>query len=296
MTVRLPTKVVHSDWSTTAAKRWGAEATLDGDRYVVAPPSVVTNPIDDAIRTGVSTLLGFDFPIGLLAAYCEKVGVTSFVELLPELGWGKWRDFFTPAATRDEISLYRPFYPRRPGGTSHQHLLDGLGFSSMEDLRRVCERAHGSRRAAQVIFWTLGGNQVGPAAIAGWREMLIPSHRELTIWPFAGTLDELVGEGVVVCETYPAEFYGHLGLPVNKTEGARRSAAPGVLAAAQSLRVDLYPDLLREIERGFANDDAYDAFVGLLGMINVVVGNRPEAPRLDEEIQRVEGWILGQSA
>src|SRR4051812_23875450 len=124
--MRLPERVVHSDWSTSAAKRWGAEAILEEARFVLAAPRLVENPIEAALRSGVPTLLGFDFPIGLPAAYCEKVEVTSFVELLPELGWGKWRDFFSPAASPDEISLYRPFYPRRPGGTSHRRLLEGL--------------------------------------------------------------------------------------------------------------------------------------------------------------------------
>jgi len=27
------------------------------------------------------------------------------------------------------------------------------------------------------MFWTLGGNQVGKAAISGWRELLAPARR-----------------------------------------------------------------------------------------------------------------------
>jgi hypothetical protein len=68
-----------------------------------------------------------------------------------------------------------------------------------------------------------------------------------------------------------------------------------LLAAAQTLEVELEPCLRDEIERGFGNDDAYDAFVGLLGMINVITGRRDAAPVLDDETRRIEGWILGQA-
>jgi hypothetical protein len=266
-------------------------------RYVVGAPKLVTNPVAEAIDLGVPTLLGFDFPIGLPQRYCELAGITSFLEHLPELGRGEWRDFYTPAVAPEEISLRRPFYPARPGGARQAHLIDGLGVASIDDLRRVCDRRHGTRRAAQVIFWTLGANQVGRAAIAGWREMLIPALGQIAIWPFAGRFEHLlVDADLVVCETYPAEFYGHLGLPANKTQEVRRAAAPAVLSAIGRLDVEFDADLEREIERGFLNDDAYDAFVGLLGMVNILLGNRTEAPQLDSTILALEGWILGQDA
>jgi hypothetical protein len=83
----------------------------------------------------------------------------------------------------------------------------------MTALRRRCELAQPGRRAACSIFWTLGGQQVGKAAIAGWKEVLIPAlddtEIDLRLWPFDGSLSELVARGrVVVAETYPAEFYG----------------------------------------------------------------------------------------
>jgi hypothetical protein len=287
--VTLPPKVVHADWGTAPSKRWAAEARLFDDRYVASAPTLARDPVADALRAGEPAWIGFDFPIGLPLAYARKVGVTSFVELLPELGRGLWRDFFEPAATPQEISLHRPFYPRRPGETSQRQLLDALGVASIDQLRRGCERAHADRRAAQVLFWTLGANQVGRAAIAGWRDMLIPALPHIRLWPFHDDLHD----AVVVCETYPSEFYAHLGLPRNKTVAARAAAARALLAAAAKLDVELDAHLRHEVERGFANDDAYDAFVGLLGMINVLTGRRAAAPPLDDETRLVEGWILG---
>jgi hypothetical protein len=42
------------------------------------------------------------------------------------------------------------------------------------------------------------------------------------------------------------------------------------------------------------SDDPFDAAVGLLGMLNVVLGYRPAGDAQAEIIRRVEGWILGQ--
>ena len=68
----------------------------------------------------------------------------------------------------------------------------------------------GKRRCS--LFWTLGPNQVGKAAIIGWRDVLTPalgSDKSVVLWPFDGSLDQLLKPGnVVIVETYPAECYG----------------------------------------------------------------------------------------
>jgi len=76
----------------------------------------------------------------------------------------------------------------------------------------------------------------------------------------------------------------------------RRSTAPALLHTAEALAIDLEPHLREEITRGFLNDDPYDAFVGLLGMVNLVLRNQPHAPPLDDDVKRVEGWIFGQTS
>jgi hypothetical protein len=294
--VSLPDLVIHADWGTAPRKRWAAQARLRHGTYVVSAPKIAANPIATALRESKPALVGFDFPIGIPHAFGVRVGAPSFVELLPELGSGEWREFFMPASTPEEISPHRPFYPRRPGRTKHRHLLDALGFRSMDELRRVCERRHEARNAAEVLFWTLGPRQVGRAAIAGWRDILIPSLREIRLWPFQGSLGDFVDAPVVVCETYPSEFYAHLGLPRGKTSAMRCAAAQALMLAARQLDIDIGAELSSEICRGFANDDAYDAFVGLLGMLNVVLGTRAEAGPLDDNVRQVEGWMLGQTA
>jgi hypothetical protein len=62
----------------------------------------------------------------------------------------------------------------------------------------------------------LGGQQVGKAAISGWQDLLSPTlidnQLHLNIWPFSGSFSALCQpENIVIVETYPAEFYAHLG-------------------------------------------------------------------------------------
>lgn len=42
-----------------------------------------------------------------------------------------------------------------------------------------------------------------------------------------------------------------------------------------------------------AGEDRFDAFVGLLGMLSVVSGERLEAVGMDGSCRLNEGWILG---
>ena len=72
--------------------------------------------------------------------------------------------------------MTRPFYPARPGprgSVKRDDLPAALGLESYDVLQRLCDRGHPDRSAA-VLFWTLGGNQVGKAAISGWRDVIAP--------------------------------------------------------------------------------------------------------------------------
>ena len=161
------------------------------------------------------------------------------------------------------------------------------------------------------MFWTLGGNQVGRAAIAGWRELLAPARRaggDLALWPFDGALADLLGRRrLVVAETYPGEVYGHLdlGSPLRAQGGKRRqtaraACARGLLAWAERASVALAPELRTEIVSGFGPDpdaeDRFDAVVGVFGMLNVVLGHRPSGEPDARSVRAIEGWILGLDA
>lgn len=315
-----------------------ARATLAGGGCYAAhapepagePGTLIRRLLVDAGSSGC-VLLGFDFPIGLPARYAGRAGVRDFVELLPKLGQGEWSDFYTVAERPDEISLSRPFYPLRPGPkgqTRLGHLLGGLGLGSADDLRRQCERARPGRRAACPLFWTVGGQQVGKAAICGWKQVLGPalsSGADVAIWPFAGPLDKLYRpRRVVIAETYPAEFYTHLGVSFKRAglgacpkdrlvcpscssvrsgkrvQKDRAANARVLLAWARDVRVRLSPTLRAEMTEGFGvsgdGEDRFDAAVGLIGMLNVVLKRRPPGEPGDKRIRKIEGWILGQAA
>lgn len=313
--------VAHADWSANPGKRWIAYAYLSENGFYKAfAPGLVSHPgnLLKGLREKASpagcVFLGFDFPIGLPLVYARKAGITSFLEHLPVFGQGIWRDFYRVAEEPEQISFLRPFYPNRPGGRRYQDLLDGLRVESMDELRRVCELAHPGRRAASPLFWTLGGQQVGKAAITGWQSILAPgllnNTLNLDIWPFSGQLPHLLRPGrIVAAETYPGEIYGHLGVSFSphrpgyksgkRVQQDRAANAQNLLAWARENRIDLDLPLQKAILDGFgpspAGEDPFDATIGLFGMLNVLAGNRPAGKPADEALRKVEGWILGQS-
>jgi hypothetical protein len=313
----LPRVVAHADWGVGAAKRWVAVASLGPEgRYRARAPRPVGRRGGFLQRLGVpggpagGVVLGFDFPIGLPRRYAELVGIGDFRQALDGFGQGRWAEFYQVAAVPEQIGLHRPFYPLTPGAKgerARRHLHRALGLDAEELLRR-CDRG-----GAEALFWTLGGRQVGKAAIDGWRSVLAPALRdpevEVALWPFDGELGELVARGgVVVAETWPRECYRHLGISFAPTAGSphpskrrqadRRRNAPALRAWAAATGTELAPELAAAVADGFGpapgGEDPFDAVAGLFGMVNVLLGRRAAgAPTKDEAVRRVEGWILG---
>jgi hypothetical protein len=322
-----PDLVAHADWGSTAqkralaiARRTGAQGYRVGSTRRVHEPRRLLGELRDEAGPSGCLVVGFDFPIGLPLQYARRAGVHDFPSFLNKLGRGDWLNFYQVAATPEEINLHRPFYPRRAGASRLSHLLAALGASNMDDLRRQCERASldpagVTHRAACPLFWTMGGQQAGKAAILGWREVLGPALCEPSfrtgLWPFDGNLDQLIQtRRMVIAETYPAEFYHHLGVRFSshkagtksgKRVRSERAANAGVLLDwAGNHQIEIEPALRAELADGFGDspdgDDRFDAVVGVLGMLNVLLGNQPcEAPP-DDQVRRIEGWILGKQA
>jgi hypothetical protein len=321
----IPTLIAHADWGSATKKRTLAVARLsDRDTYRVSAPRLVENPsllLDElaaqASPSG-SVLVGFDFPIGLPLHYANRVGMQDFKNFLTGLGHGNGEMFYQVAAKPEEISLKRPFYPLRSGSSKQSHLLQALGAASMDDLRRLCERAGMddtgiTHRAACPLFWTLGGQQVGKAAILGWSQVIGPALRDpslkVGLWPFDGDLDELIMPGgLVVLETYPAEFYHHLGIRFSnhktgsktgkRVQAERQANASRLIEWAHDNQIEIEPPLEILLMDGFGNsangDDYFDAVVGLFGMINIISGNHPSGIPEGERIRKIEGWIFGK--
>lgn len=312
----LPKIVIHADWSTRPEKRWACEAILhpEDNIYYLSDPTLVGNPrnmVRAAVdrSNGKGAILGFDFPIGLPRAFSARANIEKFLDILPLLGKGVWQEFFSVAENPADISLQRPFYPRRPGGTRRNHLIQGLGFAHSEDLLRRCENGYSGRAAACPLFWTLGGNQVGRAAISGWSDMLLPAMQALEgrlgIWPFEGSISKLIeSKDAVIVETYPGDTCVQLGIGApgrgwsKRKQHDRMEKGKHLIAIARHLHIDIN-NVRETIENGFGSDadgeDQFDAMIGLMGMISVIQGQQSEGvPQDDQMIQTVEGWILGQ--
>src|SRR5436309_4899624 len=174
------------------------------------------------------------------------------------------------------------------------HLLNALGLDSVDDLLRQCDRPHEARGAACSFFWTLGRNQVGRAAIVGWRDMLAPALRggdvDVALWPFDGELRSLIGQhACVIAETYPAECSVQLGLAAGlrwskRKQGDRRTKATRLLSWSSDRLITWTDALASAIYDGFGSsgdgEDRFDALIGLLGMVDVVAARRAEgAPK-----------------
>lgn len=310
---RLPEVVAHADWGSNPDKRWMARATLQNGRYLLHKPEPVGEVSSlltrlNAYADGGATIAGFDFPVGVPHRYAQQASISYFPSLLQELGSGSWSSFYEVAQRSEQIDVHRPFYPRNSplkGSSKHQHLLDGLGVSSIDELLRRCDRRRSDRPAAAPIFWTLGPKQVGKAAISGWRDVLTPALRspelDVAIWPFEGELFELLEPGrIVVAETYPAEFYRHLDIKLGskRSREDRLQNAPTLLLWADRAGVELTTGMTETLVDGFGDspegEDPFDAAIGLFGMLNVILNRRPSGAPSDDEIRKVEGWMLGQ--
>jgi hypothetical protein len=307
----LPTVVYHADWGTDPKKRWHCKAVRQGVSYKVQAPALVgdhfqlLNRVKGEVGTTGAAVVGFDFPIGVPAQYATLLGVREFKPLLLELGLGNFAKFYDVCRDASQITKFRPFYPYNYAGIKkQQHLLAALDATHMDQLRRKCDLPHDGRRAACALFWTLGSNQVGKGTIIGWRDVIAPAlrgHRPPVLWPFDGCLDDLLKPGnIVIVETYPAECYGWFFEHGVKSKGeldVREKLAPALLHWAQSANVTLDPMLKGTVEAGFPEgDDAFDATVGLFGMLEVLLKRRDSGEPNDESVRKLEGWILGQKS
>jgi hypothetical protein len=255
-------------------------------------------------------LAGFDFPIGLPLSYASAAGITDFLDSISLFGKDEWEKFYIPSTLPSDISIYRPFYPNRSGGSKHSHLESGLNLP-FDKLYRLCEIRHDNRRPACPLFWTLGSQQVGKAAISGWHDLLTPAlidHQSiLKIWPFSGSLAHIYHpDNIVVVETYPAGFYSVLGVsfssPIRRSKRRRldrMAFAETLITWAKTHHVELADQIMSSIMDGFGNaldgEDRFDALVGLYGMINVILGVHPVWEPNIPKITKIEGWIFGQS-
>jgi len=216
--------------------------------------------------------------------------------------------FLQVSETLETVSPERPFYPARgtKGMTRAAHAA-ALGMAGAAGLSRLCDLATAERPAGAPLFWTLGANQTGKAAISAWRDWLSPalaSGAPYRLWPFEGLVRDLLAPGVaVLAETYPAEAMRHLGVKLTGSKRAREArlaAAPSLHLAMERLGVRPGAALEQAMEHGFGTDavaeDRFDSLLGLLCVVGVLSGARPDVVPEDPWVRHWEGWVLGQAA
>ena len=303
--------VAHADWSKHAGKRWMAVAVPSGtgwDAMVELAGDLPT--LLDRLRGragGAPVALGLDLPIGLPRAYAELHGrgAADFPAFLRGLEGGS--AFFQVCRTMEEVGPARPFFPYnalgRPRRDDHAARL-GIAF---KDFSRQCDGKTLHRPAASVLFWTLGANQVGKAALSAWEHLLLPAlagPAPPALWPFEGGLMELVASrGTVIAETYPAEAMRQLGVAMGgskRRQADRKALAPDLQRLLRSMPAQADDALARLIADGFgeadSGEDPFDALLGLLCMLQVVQGRHPDTVPAGPHVLRWEGWVLGQAA
>lgn len=292
-------------------KRWMAVArpARGSWRVSVAPVGDVATLLARLrdMAAGAPVALGLDCPVGLPRAYAARhaAGSDGFPAFLR--GLAARPGFFEACAALDEVGPHRPFYPHRgrAGMTRLSHA-QALGLPDAAALLRACDRATSARPAGAPPFWTLGANQSGKAAISAWRDLLLPALAGAApplLWPFEGGLLGLLRPGrVVVAETYPAEALRQLGLTLagSKRRQSDRAALAGPLRTAMAgLRAVPDPAAAALIAAGFGSDpageDRLDCLLGLLCVLMVLAGRRPDGAPDDPWVLRWEGWVLGQT-
>ena len=287
-------------------------ARRDGDAWHLSAPQPVGEPATLRDRLagaaqGGRVVFGADVPLGLPRAYARRHATApDFPSFLR--GLADRPAFFEVCARLDEIGPQRPFYPARgiAGMTRAAHAA-ALGLDGPGELCRACDRATAERPAGAPVFWTLGANQSGKAAISFWRDLLVPALHAPDppgLWPFGGDLAALhAAHRLVIAETYPAEALRHLGLVLagSKRRQADRQALAAPLLAAMAAR-DAVPDaglralLAAGCGADAAGEDRFDSILGVLCVLNVIAGHRPGTAPDDPWIRRWEGWVLGQTA
>jgi hypothetical protein len=78
-------------------------------------------------------------------------------------------------------------------------------------------------------------------------------------------------------------------------QNERKKFGASLLRWADSHEVMLANCLTEDIQSGFPQgDDAFDAVVGLFGMLQVCLGQRGPGEPDEPVIREIEGWILGR--
>ena len=300
----------HADWSIDPRKRWVAVARRAAAGWVLASAASGRRRADFLARLRAEAGWRAGGARRRSAARACRAPTrrsgaeADFLQFLQAAR--NWPDFFRVCATLEELAPDRPFYPARgiAGMTRASHAA-ALGLGAATGLSRACDRATAERPAGAPLFWTLGANQSGKAAIAAWRDMLLPAlaaGEAVRLWPFAGPFRvaagarrggagrDLSGRGAAPSR-HPPE--GQQAPPGRPCRGVACRCWPRCSGWTSPPSAALRPPCVDGFGADAAGEDRFDCVLGVLCVLNVLAGNRPDTAPDDPWIRRLGGLGAG---
>jgi len=191
------THLFHADWSTSGKKRYGAWAVrLPDGSFTAFTPSRMNNcalQVEQMVSASQQgcLLAGFDFPIGLPVGYAKRAGIINFLGLLPELGKGRWEDFYRPAEYYSFLGV--KFSRPRPGLRSGKRSPEArkkqssalllwaaeAGITLDRNLQEVIEDGFGPHPSGEDCFYAVVRLFALIAIASGWLDPGEPLNQEI---------------------------------------------------------------------------------------------------------------------
>jgi 8-oxo-dGTP diphosphatase len=242
-------------------------------------------------RSGFAVVIAVDAVLGLPTVYGRMTGTSGFRDAVTWLdaAGGLDAEVKEPA----DWTPARPFFRVPPGKGGLTRLVDAAGGPS--SAKRQIEH----RTGAKPVFAVSGiPGTVGSGSRALWKELAAVAPEQIKLWPFDGSISELLStQQVVLAESYPLAAYAtalspSLPTPIRriaKTRGEARIAALDELRQVEWIRE--YDVRLCDVRAAEANEDDFDAMLTAAALVRLVASGRPLSHELVDPIW--EGGILG---
>ncbi|MCR9279330.1 MAG: hypothetical protein NXH85_15340 [Pseudomonadaceae bacterium] len=289
------------DWSKHRGKRSAYLSQLSSRTIEHMPfDGSLANLLDEVRRLPEPTLIGIDAAIGIPTPTWRALQTltgsspNNFVEFLNESPHNS--TFFEPVATPDQWSALRPFIAPLKGPWSLTQFIE----RSNDGIHPRIDR----QLNANSVFVTRGmPGTVGSGTRALWMELIeLQEPTAFNIWPFDGTLEALITQGIpVIAEIYPKACYGIclsenlptplLGIPKTKRP-ARNDAISKLLKTDWVTRADIR---IEGAARAIENEDDFDALMSCAALTRLVLEKR-SLESADSTDCIVEGGVLGASS
>ena len=296
----VPPVFLSADWGKRPRKRAVYSARPDGGWTIQreAPPkggwslgALVRTAIELREGSSLPIVIAIDAVIGLPTAYGRMTGAAGYRDAL---GWLESTGGLDEIArTPADWTPARPFFRVLPGVGGLNGFIDAAGG------RNASKRLIELQTGAKPVFAVSGiPGTVGSGSRALWKELAEFGSEQIKVWPFDGSVSELLSTAnIVLAESYPRVAYAtalspSLPAPVRaiaKTRGDARIAALDELVQAEW--IGDYDIDLRDLEAAKANEDDFDALFAAASFARLVAAGLPLSHELVDPIW--EGGILG---